>query len=174
MDYGRFTENLMGMDDRVWHRHANRWSVYTRIATGFIVFWAFWSYVWLGWWALVPIAVLMAWLWVNPRLFAPPKNIDHWTAKGVYGERVWLERKKTLLPAGFAFVANLTSGFAGLGSLLFVYGLIVQDFWAGFMGWHFALVCKLWFIDRMIWLWDVTPDKNDRLIRWGVIGDALV
>ena len=44
MEYGAPAARLMAMDDRVWMRHANPWSGYTRIATAPFLFIAIWSH----------------------------------------------------------------------------------------------------------------------------------
>lgn len=55
------------MDDATWRRHANPWSVWTRFAAFPLLVLAIWSRVWLGWWAFVPVGVMMILLWYNPR-----------------------------------------------------------------------------------------------------------
>lgn len=70
----RLFEKIMNMDDQVWRRHANPWSVWTRIATTPFLFFAIWSYVWLGYLSLLPVFILAVWLWLNPRLFSPPDD----------------------------------------------------------------------------------------------------
>ena len=168
MDYGRAAERLMGMNSSVWARHANPLSVWTRLLAGPLWFWAVWSYVWIGWGALAPVAALVVWTWLNPRIFPRPTSFDAWGTKGVLGERVWLRRAGSPIPAGFARAANITSALAASGVLLAVYGFVVRDFWAAFMGWHFAIAAKIWFVDRMVWLWEVTPNKDALLSQWGV------
>jgi len=114
MKLAAWAERLMGMNDVVWARHANPWSGWTRMATGLPLFsLAVWSRVWLGWGAVLAVAVALAWIWFNPRAFAPPDNIDNWMSKGVYGERIYLEHKAELpahhqrsLGAGVADVAG--------------------------------------------------------------------
>ena len=79
----------MGMDDRAWQRHANPWSVWTRILTPLpLLALAVWSRVWLGWGALWPVALALGWIWLNPRLFPAPARLDGWAAAAVMGERV--------------------------------------------------------------------------------------
>ena len=171
MDYGRAAERLMGMNEAVWARHAHPWSVWTRIWSGPFWFAAIWSYVWIGWFALVPVALLALWTWSNPRIFPRPKTYDAWGTKGVFGERLWLSRKTDPIPAGFRKAANYTSALAAFGMGVAAYGFVVRDFWAAFMGWHFSILAKLWFLDRMVWLWEQAPEKEARLMAWG-FGEA--
>ena len=168
MDIGHLAERLMGMNDRVWARHMNPLSVWTRLFSAPLWFLALWSYVWLGWLSLVPILIMAVWTYLNPRVFPRPRTLDAWGSKGVLGERVWLARKEMPLPAGFARAAFITSSLSGLFILCGFYGFITRDFWAAVLGWHAAVVAKIWFVDRMVWLWDVTADKEKRLAVWGL------
>ena len=47
------------MTPEVWARHANPWSGWTRVAILPLFVLAIWSRAWLGWWALVPLALLV-------------------------------------------------------------------------------------------------------------------
>ncbi len=86
------------MTDEAWRRHANPWSVWTRFAAIPLMILAIWSRVWLGWWCLAPIAAVVVWLWLNPRVFAPVDNADSWAAKGIYGEKLWLTERDRVPP----------------------------------------------------------------------------
>ncbi len=47
---------VFGLDgEDAWRRHANPWSVYTRIPIPLLLVAAIWSRAWIGWWSLVPI-----------------------------------------------------------------------------------------------------------------------
>src|SRR3982750_4469308 len=98
MSLERSILKAFAMDQATWERHANPWSVWTRVAT--LPFWvlAIWSRTVLGWWALLPIGVLAFWTWFNPRLFPRPHSTDNWASKGVMGERVWVNRGKVEIP----------------------------------------------------------------------------
>ena len=47
-----------GLTDEVWQRHANPWSVYTRIPIPALLALAVWSRTWIGRWSLLPIGVV--------------------------------------------------------------------------------------------------------------------
>jgi hypothetical protein len=144
----------MGMTDEVWARHANPWSGWTRVATTPVLFLALWSHVWLGWWALVPIAAVAGWIRLNPRIFPPPASTDNWMSKGVLGERLWLNRDAVAIPRHHARAAQLTSAASALFLLPAAWGFVAQDFWAAFLGVHASAAMKLWFVDRMVWLYE--------------------
>jgi hypothetical protein len=65
------------MSEEAWQRHANPWSVWTRNTVLPALVLAIWSRAWLGWWSLVPIALAVLWMWMNPVSFhlrLPPKT----------------------------------------------------------------------------------------------------
>ncbi|CUH46203.1 hypothetical protein RUA4292_00368 [Ruegeria atlantica] len=56
MDIARFSERLMGMKDEIWLRHANPWSVWTRVLTPLpLLALAIWSREWIDNWAWVAV-----------------------------------------------------------------------------------------------------------------------
>jgi len=158
----RAVARLMAMDDATWSRHANPWSGWTRAATTPVLFLALWSHVWLGWWALVPIAALAVWLWLNPRLFPPPSTTTNWATRGVLGEQLWLAgdpRAHAPRHAGpVRWIVGGQAAFTAVG----IYGLIVEDFWAAFLGWHAGAAMKLWFVDRMARLYDEAGENEKK------------
>ncbi|MDB5533692.1 MAG: hypothetical protein JWO28_2007 [Hyphomicrobiales bacterium] len=66
----RFARSF-GMTDEAWQHHANPWSVYTRLAAIPAGILAIWSRTWLGWWALIPVALVIVWLCLNPAVTEP-------------------------------------------------------------------------------------------------------
>lgn len=147
----RVAETGMGMDDAAWARHANPWSVYTRMSILPLLALSAWSRVWLGWWALLPVALCLAWTWANPRLFPPPATTDSWASEGTYGERLFLKghpaSEQHRIAVGWLTAAN-AAGFA-----ILVWGLVVLDPWITLWGLTAAMGAKLWTFDRMVWLW---------------------
>ncbi len=148
----QFTERAMGMDDATWARHANPWSGWTRFSVLPLFALAVWSRVWIGWWALVPITLVMFWTWINPRLFSEPKSLNNWMSQSILGERVWLARGKIPIPDHHQTMARFLSIAAGLGVLVLGYGLWALDFGITLSGLILSIGAKLWFLDRMVWL----------------------
>ena len=145
---------LFRMDDAAWARHANPWSGWTRVATGFpLIILAVWSRVWIGWWAILPVAATMIWLWLNPRLFPPPASTENWMSQGVLGERLWLNRDKRPIPQHHHLVPHVLSAIAATAGLAVVYGLVVLDAVVTISGALVAMLAKMWFIDRMVWIY---------------------
>lgn len=154
MDVFSFAERMMRMDDAVWRRHANPWSVWTRIPIGPLLVLAIYARAWIGWWCLLPVALLLVWNWLNPRVFPEPRRLDSWSARGVMGERLFLARAARPIPRHHLIAAHLTTGIALLGLPPTVYGLVVLDPFATAFGASLMFLGKLWFVDRMVWLHD--------------------
>lgn len=145
-------ESSMSMSDAAWARHANPWSVWTRVPLLALFALAIWARVWIGWWCLAPLVLLVAWTFYNPRAFPPPTSLDNWASQAVLGERYWLARKTAPIPAHHARCAMVLSVLSGLSIIPLAYGLWALDPWAASGGAALAMVFKLWFCDRMAWL----------------------
>ncbi|MEM9755589.1 MAG: DUF6653 family protein [Pseudomonadota bacterium] len=154
MDLFRAAEKLMTMDDDAWDRHANPWSVYSRMSILPLLTIAIWSRAWLGWWALVPVAMVAAWTWVNPRAFAVPKTFDTWAGKGTKGERAFLARQDTPIPQHHVRWALGLTWVSAVGVPFYAYGLWAFDVFATIAGLVLIIGGKLWFVDRMVWLYE--------------------
>jgi len=149
---GRATERAMAMDDATWERHANPWSGWTRVVTMPVLTLAIWSRGWIGWWSLVPIALVIVWVWINPRLFPPPASLDNWMSRGVLGERIWLADQEGTIAKHHRAAIRATTWIASIGALVWLGGLIWQDLTATLSGLTASMLGKLWFIDRMVWI----------------------
>ena len=136
---------LFRLDDETWRRHANPWSVVLRNAALPVLILAFWSRLWLGWWALVPVTVALLWTWLNPRIFPPPRFFDHWNSKGVLGERVWLNRDAVSVPAHHRRAPNILPSVSGIGLLFVAWGMLTFAAWPTLVGAALVYVGKLWF-----------------------------
>jgi polyferredoxin len=141
------------MDDEAWRRHANPWSVWTRFAAIPPLILSIWSRTWIGWWCLVPLAVVVVWLFVNPSAFAPVEHPTSWTARGIYGERAWL-RERGSLPREHRQVLRLLVVLGSAGIALLVWGLVVLDPWPTVFGATLVVIGQLWRIDRFARLYD--------------------
>ena len=127
---------------------------------------AVWSRVWIGWWALLPCLALILWTWANPRIFPPPATTDRWASKGVLGERVWLNRRAVPIPAHHARAANVLSVVSLLGVLPYAYGLFVLGPFETLLGLAVIMLSKLWFLDRMVWLYADMNAQVPEYRRW--------
>jgi hypothetical protein len=144
---------LFRMDDEAWRRHANPWSVWTRFAAIPAMLLAIWSRTWIGWWCLVPIVLVVAWLWLNVKVFRPVSAPRGWTSRGIYGERAWLE-DRSAVPPDHRSVLRILVVLGSVGFALIVWGLVVLSVWPTVFGATLVVVAQLWRIDRFGWLWE--------------------
>jgi hypothetical protein len=104
-----------GLEGDAWMRHANPWSVYTRIPIPPLLAGAIWSRSRLGRRSLIPIALVCAWAVINPRAFLPPRSLDHWASRGVLGETYWAKRKEIPIPPRHRVAPNVLGAISALG-----------------------------------------------------------
>ncbi|MDD4138042.1 MAG: hypothetical protein PHT99_09160 [Methanoregula sp.] len=169
MTLERKIAKTFALDDETWLRHANPWSVTLRNTVLPVLVLAFWSRLWLGWWAGIPVAVALLWMWANPRIFPAQQSLDHWASKAVLGERVWLNRDVVPVPPHHRFVPNILSLVSGLGMLFVLWGVLVFDPWPTVFGMALVYCGKLWFLDRMVWLWEDMKDATPEYRSWGIV-----
>lgn len=144
----------MAMDERIWRRHANPLSVWTRIPIAPLLVLSIYARIWIGWQCLIPIGILILWTWLNPRAFPEPKRFTSWSSRGVFGERLFLNRRNVPIPNHQRAAALRLAVVSALGVPPTIYGLIVLDPWATAFGTSLIMLGKLWFVDRMAWLYD--------------------
>lgn len=154
------------LSDETWMRHANPLSVWTRYAAFPFLVAAIWSRMWLGWWALLPLGIVVAWLIWNPRAFPPPRSTDNWASKAVLGERVWLDHPKAEIPRQHLVVARITTALGFVGAAGLIWGLYMFDLAATLLGMVLTVTAKSWFIDRMVWLFDDMKDSRPEYRSW--------
>jgi len=153
LTFERRLASAFRMDEAIWRRHANPWSVWSRFTTLPLLVLAAWSRVWLGWWALAPVAAALLWTWLNPRIFPPPASLDSWAARGVMGERCWLNRDVSPVPAHHRVAPHVLAAVSAAGLAVTVWGVVALDPWPSVAGVTVSIMGKLWFVDRMAWLY---------------------
>ena len=152
---------LFGLSGENWMRHANPLSVWTRFTVLSLISLAIWSRDWIGWYCLIPIALSLVWMMINPLLFPPPSSTKNWASKGVFGEHVWSERNAVEIPEQFKSpVPNVANIYATIGIVLLGYGLVVLEVIPVLAGLVIAHGGKLWYIDRMVLLFEDMKTRN--------------
>lgn len=154
------------MSDEVWQRHANPWSVWTRNTVLPLLVLALWSRVWLGMWSIFAIAAAVFWMWLNPRLFEPPISTNNWASKAVLGERVLLKQDQIPIPAHHQRMATILNLVAALGIPFLVWGVTALQIWPTLFGSGLIYAGKLWFLDRMVWLYEDMKDESQEYQSW--------
>lgn len=166
-DPGRLLARAMAMDDATWQRHANPWSVWTRVPMLPVLLAVLWSHVWIGWWGMVALLVpVVVWIWLNPRVFPPPRRTDGWASKATFGERVWLARDRVPIPAHHATAARVLAVVSGAGALAGIVAALAGDALGTIAGGLLGTLGKLWFCDRMVWLYEDMKDTEPSYRAW--------
>ncbi len=161
----RFAQ-AFGMNEKTRRRHTNPWSVLTRASAIPLLGLAFWSRVWLDWWSLAPILGVFAWLWLNPRIFPEPKSTNNWASKVVLGEWVRMNRDTVPIPKHHILLPNIITAIGFIGVALFVYGLVVLHLWITVLGGVVMIISKLWYADRVVWLYEDMKDATPEYRSW--------
>jgi hypothetical protein len=161
-----FAAAIFRLDDAGWERHANPWSVWTRVATWPVLMLVLWSFHWFGEWSLLPLTVIVLWLALNPHAFAPPASTRSWASRAVLGERVYLMRELHPIPVEHVNATTLLSIGSGVGGLFFLAGLLTREPAAFLTGGATVFLCKLWFIDRMVWLFEDMQKQVPEYRAW--------
>jgi hypothetical protein len=169
MTLGKRIASFFQMDDDTWTHHANPWSVWSRTTVLPVLILAAWSRVWIGWWALVPGAGALLWMWFNPRLFGRPDSLDNWASKSVMGERVWINRDEVPVPAHHRLLPNVLNGVNGIGSLFVGWGVVQLAVWPTLFGAVLIYAGKLWYLDRMVWLYEDMKDATPEYRQMGTL-----
>ena len=157
---------LFLMSDATWERHANPWSVWTRFTALPFLCAAIWSRVWIGPWAWCLTSLAILWIWFNPRMFRKPISTHSWASRAVLGERVWINRKEITVPKHHSLIPNLLSGLSGLGLPFLIWGLWRLHIWPTAFGALLIYAGKVWFLDRMVWLYDDMKDSTPEYSSW--------
>ncbi|MCH2067336.1 MAG: hypothetical protein MK208_08895 [Shimia sp.] len=119
---------------------------------------------WRG--ALLPVALVVLWTWWNPRAFAPPSSTENWAAHGTFGERVFLNRKTVPIPSHHTRWAIALGVVSGVGMVPWIWGLWQLDLGMTLFGLSLMIGGKLWFVDRMVWLYQDMKDAHPDYAAW--------
>lgn len=60
----------------------------------------------------------------------------------------------------------MLSAVAGVGTMVPVYGLVVLALWPTLLGMAIVYLGKLWFLDRMVWLYQDMKNVNPQYRAW--------
>jgi hypothetical protein len=165
-DYLKFLAALYRLDEEGWERHTNPWSVWTRVATWPVLMLVLWSFHWFGEWSLLPLGVTIGWLLLNPHAFPAPASTKSWASRGVLGERVYLMRELHPIPLEHVNAVTVIGVGSGVGFLFLVAGLLTREPAAFLAGGVAVFLCKLWLVDRMVWLFDEMKEQVPEYAAW--------
>jgi hypothetical protein len=134
--------------EKIWKRHSNPWSVWTRILSYPLVYVPLWNRSWKQG------AAVAAWFAANPVLFPEPESDESWATRGVLGEELWTAER----PRDLSMLINITSAAFFAGGLMATYR---RQFWPMVRFASVALLLKLWYIDRMTFYYERHRERED-------------
>ena len=150
-----------------WMRHSNPVSVWTRYSVLPIIVFAFWSRTWIGLWCLVPGVLSLLWMFFNPVFFKKPKSTKNWASKAVLGERVFLNRDKIGIPQIHRTpLFAILNAISSIGMGLAIWSTVYYSIWGAILGVSLAYLGKSWYLDRMVWLYEIMKTENDEYMSW--------
>lgn len=152
--------------EKTWERHANPWSFWTRAPILIPLLALVWYHRDLGLWSLPLFAGLIVWTIINPMVFPRPRTTDRWEARTTFGEKIWMRRREIPIPRHHYRAAVLTLSLSGLGTLVAFPAAYVQQLWPTLMFGTLAILGKLWYLDRMAWLYADLKDTRDEFKSW--------
>jgi hypothetical protein len=154
------------MTEKIWARHANPWSVWTGLIPPLWLPAAGWSRVWLGPWSLVLVAAGFVWIWLSVRVFPKPRTTDNWASKWMFGERVWSNRRRIPVPPHHRRVPHILNAISIVGAAIAVWAVTILAIWPAVLGTLLFYFGKLWFADRMVWLYEEMEDLSPEYRNW--------
>lgn len=158
---------ILSMDENTWARHANPLSVWTRVITVLpMLLLAIWSIRDLGYWGSLVIGGVCFWIWLNPRLFPAPISTNNWASKVTFGERIWLNRKNIVIPEHHVQWALFLSLVTGSSFFVCIYGAYQHDLLLTASGGLVSWMGKMWFCDRMVWLFENMRESHEEYNMW--------
>lgn len=157
---------LFGLNNETWMQHANKWSVWTRFFILPLIAVVIWHRDSLEIYTWFYIGLILFWTWINPRFFKKPKTTKHWASKAVFGERVWLKTKELPIPKHHHRAITVLNIITGAGLPAVGWGLYQLDFWMTLFGLTLVILGKMWFLDRMVWLYEEMKTKSDEYASW--------
>jgi hypothetical protein len=137
--------NRAKISEAIWRRHANPWSVWTRLLSTPLVYVPFWNHSWSQGLAVA------TWLAANPFLFPEPKDKQSWSARAIRGEGRWMKER----PRDASFVIQALGSAAAIGGL---YSAYKRKLWPTVASAVVVMGCNAWFLNRMTEYADASED----------------
>ncbi len=100
-------------------------------------------------------------------MFKQPRSTRNWASKGVFGERIWVERDRSELPDQFnSAVPTVATVFQAIGLVPLAYWLAALRVTPTVTGILMVQGGKLWYIDRMVLLFEEMKTRDPEYARW--------
>ena len=104
---GYVSSFIKQLTKKVFARHSNPWSAWSRLFSAPLVFVPIWNRSWREG------TILGVWLIVNPLVFPEPKDDEAWATRAMLGEEMWIAKR----PLDWAMAINVGATAFGLGGL---------------------------------------------------------
>jgi hypothetical protein len=154
MNFEKKISKVFGLNKpEKWLKHANPYSLVTRIIVLPLLIFAIWSRIWIGWYSIFFILGLIIWLIINPTVFKKSIKIKSWWQKGVLGEYFWINKDNIPVLSHHIKFIKILMFLQGIGSFVLVVGLYKLNICLTFIGTIIIYFAKLWFLDRMVWIY---------------------
>jgi len=106
-------------------------------------------------------------MFLNPIFFKKPKSTKNWASKAVLGERVFLNRDQVKIPTVHQTVLYpILNTISSVGMLISIWSIIYYSLWGAVLGVSLAYIGKSWYLDRMVWLYEMMKDKHADYAKW--------
>ena len=128
---------------KIWKRHTNPLSGWTRVMAFFLIPILIWFQ---NWYLLIGLLIFFA---INPILFPEPKSKNNWMSKSILGEELWT--KKGVIQKDFPTILNLFNGFF---FFVLIYGAYKNLLGITVFSTIISSVFKLWYLDRMVFYYE--------------------
>ena len=99
---------LKRLTRKVFERHSNPWSAWTRLLSTPLVLVPFWTR------SRKHAALVGTWMLLNPIVFPKPNNDSAWATRAMLGEEMWVAER----PIGVAMAVNVAASAFGIGGVV--------------------------------------------------------
>lgn len=137
-------------EDRLWARHSNSWSGWTRVPSGAVIVYAMYRRNWRL------LGAAFVWVAMNPFLFSPPETEDAWMTRAVLAERWWI-REETNRTVGLNY-PNICNTAGALGFIYALYAAWRQSPKGATLGVVASIGLKLWWLRELVRQYDQRTD----------------
>lgn len=77
-----------------------------------------------------------------------------------------MNRDTVPIPKYHILLPNIITVIGFIGVALFVYGLVVLHLWITVLGGVVMIISKLWYADRVVWLYEDMKDATPEYRSW--------
>ncbi len=82
------------------------------------------------------------------------------------GERVWLKRKELSVPQHHLEAILVLNLLTASGVPFLIWGLYTLQIWPTILGVSLVYLGKMWFLDRMVWLYEDMKNASPEYKSW--------